>query len=92
MTQLPCLSWISGKKISLKTIAAASEYSWKSMNSIAVPSQPETAAFFRSLVLRVTISFRSRALDELAETEAERDLRLERRHAGGQESEEAAAR
>jgi multicomponent Na+:H+ antiporter subunit C len=49
-------------------------------------------ALLLTLVLRVTISFRSRALDELAETEAERDLRLERRHGGGQDSEEAAAR
>jgi multicomponent Na+:H+ antiporter subunit C len=44
------------------------------------------------IVLRVTVAFRSRALDELAEEEAERDLRLERRHASGQETEEAAAR
>ena len=44
------------------------------------------------LVLRVTLAYRSRALDELADTEAERDQRLERRHATGQESEEAAAR
>jgi multicomponent Na+:H+ antiporter subunit C len=44
------------------------------------------------LVLRVTRAFHSRTLDELAEEEAERDLRLERRHAPGQESEEASAR
>ena len=44
------------------------------------------------LVLRVTLAYRSRTLDELADTEAERDQRLERRHASGQESEEAAAR
>lgn len=44
------------------------------------------------LVLRVTVAYRSRALDQLADTEAERDQRLERRHASGQESEEAAAR
>ena len=44
------------------------------------------------LVLRVTLAYHSRALDELADTEAERDQRLERRHAAGQESEEAAAR
>src|SRR4051794_13336480 len=43
-----------GKKILLKTIAAAREYSWKSRNSIAVPSQPDTAAFVRSRVVRVT--------------------------------------
>ena len=39
-----------GKKILLKTMAAASEYSWKSMNSMAVPSQPDTAALVRSRV------------------------------------------
>lgn len=44
------------------------------------------------LVLRVAQARQSRALDEIAEEEAERDLRLERRHAAGQESEEAAAR
>jgi multicomponent Na+:H+ antiporter subunit C len=49
-------------------------------------------ALLLALVLRVTLAFRSRALDELAETETERDLRLERRHASGQDSEEAAAR
>jgi multicomponent Na+:H+ antiporter subunit C len=49
-------------------------------------------ALLLALVLRVTLAFRSRALDELADTEAERDLRLERRHASGQDSEEAAAR
>ena len=42
-----------GKKILLKTMAAASEYSWKSMNSIAVPSHPDTAAFVRSRVVLV---------------------------------------
>jgi multicomponent Na+:H+ antiporter subunit C len=49
-------------------------------------------ALLLALVLRVAVAFHSRALDELAETEAERDLRLERRHASGQEREEAAAR
>jgi len=49
-------------------------------------------ALLLALVLRVTLAFRSRALNELADTEAERDLRLERRHASGQDSEEAAAR
>lgn len=49
-------------------------------------------ALLLALVLRVTIAFGSRAFDELSETEAERNLRLERRHAPGQESEEAAAR
>jgi multicomponent Na+:H+ antiporter subunit C len=44
------------------------------------------------LVLRVSRAFQTRDLDELAEEEAERDLRLERRHAPGQESEEASAR
>ncbi len=49
-------------------------------------------ALLLTLVLRVTQAFRSRALDELAEEEAERDERLERRHAPRQESEEASAR
>jgi multicomponent Na+:H+ antiporter subunit C len=49
-------------------------------------------ALLLTLVLRVTLAFQSRTLDELADTEAERDLRLERRHASGQEREEAAAR
>lgn len=49
-------------------------------------------ALLLALVLRVALAFQSRALDELAETEAERDERLERRHAPEQESEEAAAR
>ena len=44
------------------------------------------------LVLRVAVAFRSRAVDELAEEEVERDARLERRHARGQEGEETAAR
>jgi multicomponent Na+:H+ antiporter subunit C len=44
------------------------------------------------LVLRVALAFRSRALDELAEEEAERDARLERRHGRGQRDEEEAAR
>jgi multicomponent Na+:H+ antiporter subunit C len=44
------------------------------------------------LVLRVSQALRSRDLEELAEEEAARDLRLERRHAPGQESEEASAR
>lgn len=44
------------------------------------------------LVLQVTRALRSRALDELTEVETERDERLERRHAPGQESEEASAR
>jgi hypothetical protein len=39
----------------LKTSAAASEYSWKSMNSSAVPSQPEMAARTRSPVDRLTV-------------------------------------
>ncbi|GAA1085224.1 hypothetical protein GCM10009629_29510 [Pseudonocardia alni] len=38
----------------MNTIAAASEYSWKSMNSMAVPSQPDAAALLRSRVVRVT--------------------------------------
>jgi multicomponent Na+:H+ antiporter subunit C len=49
-------------------------------------------ALLLALVLRVSLAFHSRAFDELAETEAERDLRLERRLAPGQETEEAAAR
>ena len=49
-------------------------------------------ALLLALVLRVTRAFHSRALDELADTETDRDLRLERRHASGQDSEEAAAR
>src|SRR5262245_13934161 len=49
----PMAGLTSGKKILLKTMAAASEYSWKSMNSMAVPSQPETAALVRSRVVRV---------------------------------------
>ena len=49
-------------------------------------------ALLLTLVLRVTVALRSRALDELTDVETERDLRLERRHASGQESEEAAAR
>jgi multicomponent Na+:H+ antiporter subunit C len=49
-------------------------------------------ALLLALVLRVAVAFHSRAIDELADTEAERDQRLERRHASGQESEEAAAR
>jgi multicomponent Na+:H+ antiporter subunit C len=44
------------------------------------------------LVLRVAEAFDSRDLDELAGEETERDLRLERRHAPGHETEEAAAR
>jgi multicomponent Na+:H+ antiporter subunit C len=44
------------------------------------------------LVLRFALAFESRAIDELAEEETERDARLERRHAGGHEREEAAAR
>lgn len=44
------------------------------------------------LVLQVTRALRSRALDELTDVETERDERLERRHAPGQESEEASAR
>jgi len=49
-------------------------------------------ALLLALVLRVTVALRSRTLDELTDVETERDLRLERRHAPGQESEEAAAR
>src|ERR1044072_2598154 len=48
----PMAGLTSGKKTLLKTIAAASEESWKSMNSMAVPSQPETAALVRSRVVR----------------------------------------
>ena len=44
------------------------------------------------LVLRLTETLRSRAIDQLAEDEVERDERLERRHAPSQESEEASAR
>lgn len=47
----PIAGLTSGKKTLLKTMAAASEYSWKSMNSIAVPSQPDTAALVRSRVV-----------------------------------------
>jgi len=44
------------------------------------------------LVLRVVLAFRSRELDDVARTEADRDARAERRHAPEHESEEAAAR
>jgi multicomponent Na+:H+ antiporter subunit C len=44
------------------------------------------------LVLRVTVAFRSRRLDEIAEEEAEHDAELERRHGPQHDSEEAAAR
>ncbi len=44
------------------------------------------------LVLRVALAFHSRALDEVAEEEAERDARLEREEAPEHDSEEAAAR
>jgi hypothetical protein len=50
------------------------------------------AALLLALVLRVSVALRSRELDTLTDVEAERDLRLERRHAPAQESEEAAAR
>ena len=46
----PTTGLTSGKKILLKTMAAAREYSWKSMNSMAVPSHPETATLASSLV------------------------------------------
>lgn len=49
-------------------------------------------ALLLALVLRVTRAFESRALDDVADLEAERDLRLERRHAPDQETEEKAAR
>ncbi|HET8786548.1 MAG TPA: NADH-quinone oxidoreductase subunit K [Candidatus Limnocylindrales bacterium] len=49
-------------------------------------------ALLLALVLCVALAFQSRAMAELAETEAERDERLERRHAPEQESEEVAAR
>jgi multicomponent Na+:H+ antiporter subunit C len=49
-------------------------------------------ALLLALVLRVTRDFQSRALDEVADVESERDLRLERLHALGQETEEASAR
>jgi len=44
------------------------------------------------LVLRVVRAFDSRAIDEVAEEEAERDAALERRHAREHEDEEEAAR
>jgi hypothetical protein len=49
-------------------------------------------ALLLALVLRVSHAIESRRLDELADAEAERDLRLERRHAPPQETEEDAAR
>ncbi|GAA4862272.1 hypothetical protein GCM10025787_54220 [Saccharopolyspora rosea] len=50
----PMAGLTSGKKIRSNTMAVASEYSWKSMNSIAVPSQPDTAALLSSRVVRLT--------------------------------------
>jgi multicomponent Na+:H+ antiporter subunit C len=44
------------------------------------------------LVLRVSLAFRSRVLDEIAEEEAARDARLEREAAAEHDAEEAAAR
>jgi multicomponent Na+:H+ antiporter subunit C len=49
-------------------------------------------ALLLALVLRVTDAFQSRALDDVADLEAERDVRLERRHGPDQETEETAAR
>ena len=49
-------------------------------------------ALLLALVLRVSVALRSRELDTLTDVEAERDDRLERRHAPAQEDEEAAAR
>jgi multicomponent Na+:H+ antiporter subunit C len=49
-------------------------------------------ALLLALVLRVTQAFQSRELDDVADVEAERDHRLERRHAPDQETEETAAR
>jgi multicomponent Na+:H+ antiporter subunit C len=51
-----------------------------------------TTALLLVLVLRVAEALRSRTLDELADEEAERDLRLERRLGPDQEHEEDAAR
>ena len=50
------------------------------------------AALLLALVLRVSIALHSRELDTLGDVEAERDLRLERRHGPTQEREEEAAR
>ena len=44
------------------------------------------------LVLRVSLAFASREIDEVAEEEAERDADLERRHGPEHADEEAAAR
>jgi multicomponent Na+:H+ antiporter subunit C len=44
------------------------------------------------LVLRVAVAFGSRAIDELAEEEADRDARLEERLGPSQEDEEASSR
>jgi multicomponent Na+:H+ antiporter subunit C len=44
------------------------------------------------LVLRVSLAFASREIDEVAEEEAERDAALERRHGPEHADEEAAAR
>jgi multicomponent Na+:H+ antiporter subunit C len=49
-------------------------------------------ALLLALVLRVVRAFGSEQLTEVAETEAERDARLEREEGGGHAEEEAAAR
>ena len=49
-------------------------------------------ALLLALVLRVVQAYRSRELGEVAEEEAERDARLERRTRGSTQEEEAAAR
>jgi multicomponent Na+:H+ antiporter subunit C len=49
-------------------------------------------ALILALVFRLSRALESREIDELAEIEAERDVRLERRHAQLQETEEDAAR
>lgn len=49
-------------------------------------------ALILALVFRLSRALESRELDELSEIEAERDVRLERRHAQLQETEEDAAR
>jgi hypothetical protein len=50
------------------------------------------AALLLILVLRVAREYRTPELAEVAETEAERDARLEREAAASHEDEEAAAR
>lgn len=49
-------------------------------------------ALLLALVLRVVRAYRSKALDDVAQEEAERAARLERRDARAHEDEEAAAR